>query len=67
MEENIKKNTLESEQEPAGKSLFNFQTIYMTLILNWKRTTPGEEIACNTPQTWVWYPTQRVLTTKWRF
>lgn len=36
MEENIKKNTLESEQEPAGKSLFNFQTIYMTLILNWK-------------------------------
>ena len=36
MEENIKKNTLEREQEPAGKSLFNFQTIYMTLILNWK-------------------------------
>ena len=35
MEENIKNNQLESEQEPAGRSLLNFQTIYMTLILNW--------------------------------
>jgi len=36
MEENIKNNTLDNEQTPAGKSLFNFQTVYMTLILNWK-------------------------------
>lgn len=36
MEENIKNNTLDNEQAPAGKSLFNFQTVYMTLILNWK-------------------------------
>ena len=36
MEENIKNNQLESEQEPAGRSLLNFQTIYMTLILNWR-------------------------------
>ena len=36
MEENIKNNMMENEQEPAGKSLFNFQTVYMTLILNWK-------------------------------
>lgn len=36
MEENIKNNTLDNEQTPVGKSLFNFQTVYMTLILNWK-------------------------------
>ena len=36
MEENIKNNTLDNEQAPVGKSLFNFQTVYMTLILNWK-------------------------------
>ena len=36
MEENIKNNTLDNEQAQAGKSLFNFQTVYMTLILNWK-------------------------------
>ncbi len=36
MEENIKNNTLDNEQASAGKSLFNFQTVYMTLILNWK-------------------------------
>ena len=36
MKENIKNNTLDNEQAPAGKSLFNFQTVYMTLILNWK-------------------------------
>ena len=36
MEENIKNNTLDNEQAPAGKSLFNFQTVYMTLILNWR-------------------------------
>lgn len=36
MEENIKNNTLDNEQTLAGKSLFNFQTVYMTLILNWK-------------------------------
>ena len=36
MEENIKNNQLESEQEPAGRSLLNFQPIYMTLILNWR-------------------------------
>ena len=36
MEENIKNNTPDNEQAQAGKSLFNFQTVYMTLILNWK-------------------------------
>lgn len=36
MEENIKNNTLDNEQASAGKSPFNFQTVYMTLILNWK-------------------------------
>ena len=36
MEENIKNETQNSETQQGGKSFLDFQTLYVTLILNWK-------------------------------